>query len=51
MAARLPASLARLGVRGHETADSGDLHQGAFDIDEAAIAVGVRLFVGLSLAQ
>lgn len=51
MAARTPASLVRLGVRGQETADVGDLHRGTFDIDEAAIGVGVRLFVGLALAD
>ena len=41
---RTPGALARLGVRNHEVADAGDLHQGGFDIDEAALAVGVRLF-------
>lgn len=45
---RTPGSLARLGVRSPEVADAGDLHQGTFDIDEAAISVGVRLFAGLA---
>lgn len=37
----VPGALARLGVRtpGHPT---GDLHQSDFDIDEAALAIGVR---------
>lgn len=48
MLGRVPGALARLGVRSHEVADAGDLHQGSFDIDEAAIAVGVRLFAGLT---
>ncbi len=41
---RTPGALARLGVRSPEVADAGDLHQGGFDIDEAALGVGVRLF-------
>lgn len=41
---RVPGALARLGVRNADVVDSGDLHQGRFDIDEAAIGVGVRLF-------
>jgi amidohydrolase len=45
---RTPGALARLGVRSPEVADAGDLHQGSFDIDEAAISVGVRLFAGLA---
>jgi hypothetical protein len=34
----------RLGVRGPELGQAGDLHQGTFDIDESAISVGVRVF-------
>lgn len=45
---RVPGSLARLGVRSPQVPDAGDLHQGSFDIDEAAISVGVRLFSGLT---
>ncbi len=45
---RTPGALARLGVRSPEVVDAGDLHQGSFDIDEAAISVGVRLFAGLA---
>lgn len=47
---RVPGALVRLGVRRTDVADGGDLHQGTFDIDEAAIAVGVRLFCGLALS-
>ncbi len=46
---QVPGSLARLGVRRSDVADAGDLHRGSFDIDEAALAVGVRLFSGLAL--
>lgn len=45
---RTAGALARLGVRSPEVADAGDLHQGTFDIDEAAISVGVRLFSALA---
>ncbi|MDT0261913.1 amidohydrolase [Jatrophihabitans lederbergiae] len=37
----VPGSLARLGVRS-PGGQSGDLHQSSFDIDEDALAVGVR---------
>jgi amidohydrolase len=47
---RVPGALVRLGVRKHELADGGDLHRGSFDLDEAAIAVGVRLFSSFALA-
>lgn len=44
-----PGALARLGVRApHETAVR-DLHQGRFDVDERAIAIGVELFGSLAL--
>lgn len=46
---RAPGSLARLGVRNAEVADAGDLHQGTFDVDEAAISVGVTLFAAMAL--
>ena len=48
---RVPGALARLGVRSPEVADGGDLHQGGFDIDEAAISVGVRLFCALAMSS
>ena len=40
-------ALARLGVR-HPDAPAFDLHQGSFDIDEAALDVGVRYTVALA---
>ncbi|HEY3715873.1 MAG TPA: amidohydrolase [Jatrophihabitantaceae bacterium] len=45
-----PGALARLGVRTPGAAASLDLHQSTFDIDEAAIAVGVRFTVHTVLA-
>jgi amidohydrolase len=47
---RAPGALVRLGVRKHEVVDGGDLHRGSFDIDEAAIAVGVRLFSSFAVS-
>ena len=47
---RVPGALVRLGVRRTDVADGGDLHRGTFDIDEAAISVGVRLLSGLALS-
>jgi len=44
-----PGALARLGVRRVGDTASHDLHQGSFDVDEEAIAVGVRLLVGAAL--
>ena len=44
-----PGALARLGVRGPAETGSRDLHQGTFDADEDAIAVGVELFAALAL--
>jgi amidohydrolase len=43
----VPGALARLGVRRRGTAPF-DLHQGTFDIDEDALAVGVRYTVALA---
>ncbi len=45
-----PGSLARLGVRDPEAEEAGDLHRGSLDIDESAIAIGVRLMAGLAVA-
>jgi metal-dependent amidase/aminoacylase/carboxypeptidase family protein len=46
----VPGALARLGVRaGREPGDQHDLHQGDFDVDERAIAIGVRLMSTLAL--
>ena len=44
-----PGALARLGVRHPGESGSRDLHQGTFDADEDAIAVGVELFAALAL--
>lgn len=44
-----PGALARLGVRGPHEKGVRDLHQGRFDVDERAIAVGVELFCALAL--
>jgi amidohydrolase len=46
---RVPGALARLGVR-RPGERAFDLHQGTFDIDEAALAVGVRYTVALAHA-
>ena len=46
---QVPGALARLGVRRSGDPVSRDLHQGSFDVDEDAIAVGVRLLVGAAL--
>jgi amidohydrolase len=46
---KVPGALARLGVRS-PGADPFDLHQGLFDIDESALAVGVRYTVALARA-
>ncbi|MDQ6849738.1 MAG: amidohydrolase [Actinomycetota bacterium] len=43
----MPGALARLGVR-RPGAAAFDLHQGTFDIDEAALDVGVRYTVALA---
>jgi amidohydrolase len=43
---KIPGALARLGVR-RPGAAPFDLHQGTFDIDEDALAVGVRFTVAL----
>jgi amidohydrolase len=45
----IPGALARLGVRAPGAAPF-DLHQGTFDIDEAALDVGVRYTVALAHA-
>jgi len=44
-----PGALARLGVRTPGAATSFDLHQPTFDIDEAALEVGVRFMVQTAL--
>jgi amidohydrolase len=41
--------LARLGVRPPGTEEAPDLHRGDFDIDESAIACGIRVLVAATL--
>ena len=43
-------AMARLGVRPPGLEHPFDLHQGAFDVDEAAIGIGVRVLVAAALA-
>lgn len=45
---RVPGSMARLGTRG-PAGPTYDLHQGDFDVDERAIAVGARLLAATAL--
>ena len=45
----IPGALARLGTRGTDMAADLDLHQGGFDIDERAIAMGVKVMVATAL--
>ncbi|HEY5833514.1 M20 family metallopeptidase [Streptomyces sp.] len=45
----VPGALARLGVRSPGDTTKKDLHQGDFDVDENAIAVGVELFTAAAL--
>ncbi|WP_405785405.1 M20 family metallopeptidase [Streptomyces sp. NBC_01378] len=44
-----PGAMARLGVRTPGERGGRDLHQGDFDADESAIAVGVELFTAAAL--
>jgi amidohydrolase len=46
---RVPGALARLGVRPVGDTTKRDLHQGDFDLDEGALAVGVELFTTAAL--
>ncbi|WP_329141010.1 amidohydrolase [Streptomyces sp. NBC_01476] len=46
---QVPGALARLGVRAVGDTAPHDLHQGDFDVDEGAIAVGVELFTAVAL--
>ena len=47
----VPGAMARLGVRPPGAERSLDLHQPAFDVDEACIDVGVRVLVAAALAS
>ncbi|GAA4805752.1 M20 family metallopeptidase [Streptomyces ziwulingensis] len=46
---RVPGAMARLGVRPPGERAVRDLHQGDFDVDEYAIAVGVEMFTAAAL--
>ncbi|MBV7699085.1 amidohydrolase [Streptomyces sp. TRM70350] len=46
---QVPGAMARLGVRTPGERTVRDLHQGDFDVDESAIAVGVELFTAAAL--
>ncbi|MFJ6634592.1 amidohydrolase [Streptomyces sp. NPDC091376] len=45
----VPGAMARLGVRAPGSGARLDLHRGDFDVDEAAITVGVELFTAAAL--
>jgi amidohydrolase len=45
----VPGALARLGTRTVGDTVARDLHQGDFDVDEGAIAIGVELFTAAAL--
>lgn len=47
---RVPGALARLGVRPVDSTEAMDLHQPSFDVDEAAIGIGVRLLAAAARA-
>ena len=46
----VPGSMARLGVKPPGQEHPHDLHQGSFDVDEAALPVAVRVLVSTALA-
>jgi amidohydrolase len=45
----IPGALTRLGTRKPGSGDDFDIHQPAFDVDERAIGIGVRLMVATAL--
>jgi amidohydrolase len=45
----IPGALARLGTRKPGSSDDFDIHQPAFDVDERAIGIGVRLMSATAL--
>jgi amidohydrolase len=47
--AKVPGGLARLGVRRPGDPVARDLHQGAFDVDERALELGVRLLAATAV--
>ncbi|MEX2289365.1 MAG: amidohydrolase [Mycobacteriales bacterium] len=46
----IPGAMARLGVKAPGQEHPHDLHQGTFDVDEAALPVAVRVLVAVALA-
>jgi amidohydrolase len=50
MLEKVPGALGRLGVKAPGRSTSYDLHQGAFDVDEDALAAGVRVMTAVGLA-
>jgi len=48
---RVPGVLARLGVRRPGTLRAPDLHRGDFDVDETAIACGIRLLLAATMTS
>jgi len=51
IASAVPSALLRLGVGRPESLETGDLHQGGFDLDESSISVGVRIFCRLAVGD
>jgi amidohydrolase len=47
---QVPGALGRLGVKAPGRSNPYDLHQGAFDVDESALAAGVRVLVAVGEA-
>jgi amidohydrolase len=47
---RVPGTYVRLGVHDPARAEQLDLHSGAFDVDEGAVDVGIRVLVAAALA-
>ena len=47
---QVPGAMVRLGTGAPGATDTFDIHQGSFDVDERAIAHGVRVFVHTALA-
>jgi amidohydrolase len=47
---KVPGALGRLGVKAPGREHPYDLHQGTFDVDEAALAAGVRVMTAVGLA-
>ncbi len=46
----IPGAFARLGTRGSSMPGDLDLHQGAFDVDERSIEIGIKVMVATALS-